>query len=72
MILYSRNDCPLCEDVEETLAKLHLEYTFVDIDAEKKLLQKYHVRIPVLVNTLMQELCWPFEEAELIEFAKND
>ena len=72
MILYSRNDCPLCEDVEETLLKLNIKYTFVDIDGDRKLLQKYHVRIPVLVNSHMQELCWPFEEAELKEFAYDD
>ncbi len=72
MILYSRNDCPLCEDVEDTLLRLNIAYTFIDIDADKTLLQKYHVRIPVLINNLDQELSWPFEEAELKEFAKND
>ncbi len=72
MILYSRNDCPLCEDVEDSLLKLNIKYTFVDIDADEKLLKKYHVRIPVLVNALNQELCWPFEEAELKEFARNE
>lgn len=71
MILYSRNDCPLCEDVEDSLLKLNIKYTFVDIDSDEKLLKKYHVRIPVLVNKHNQELCWPFEEADLLEFAHN-
>ncbi len=71
MILYSRNDCPLCEDVEESLLKLNIKYTFVDIDTDEKLVQKYHVRIPVLVNSIKQELYWPFEEQELKDFSQN-
>jgi len=72
MILYSRNDCPLCEDVEDSLLKSNIKYTFIDIDDDEDLRKKYHVRVPVLVNSLKQELCWPFEEAELKVFAKND
>ena len=72
MILYSRNDCPLCEDVEETLLRLNIAYTFIDIDTDEKLVQKYHVRIPLLVNAQKQELGWPFEDSQLKEFARHD
>ena len=72
MKLYSRNDCPLCEDVEQNLIRFGIDFQFIDIDEDKKLVKKYHVRVPVLVNNQNQELCWPFEESELKEFAKND
>lgn len=68
MKLYSREDCPLCEDVEENLIRLKVKYTFVDIDQDESIRQAYHVRIPVLVNDLQQELAWPFNESQLIEF----
>lgn len=68
MKLYSREDCPLCEDVEENLVKLKIKYTFVDIDKDEALRKAYHVRIPVLINDLEQELAWPFDKLQLLEF----
>ena len=68
MKLYSREDCPLCEDVEENLARLKVKYTFIDIDQDETLRKKYHVRVPVLVNDQQQELAWPFDEAQLMVF----
>jgi len=70
MKLYSRHDCPLCEEVEDTLMRLNISYQFVDIDLDEKLRSKYHVRVPVLVNTKQQELTWPFAETQLMEFAQ--
>lgn len=71
MILYSRNDCPLCEDVEELLSHLNIQYTFVDIDLDEQLRAKYHVRVPVLLNGKKQEMGWPFDESQLKEFASK-
>jgi len=71
MKLYSRNDCPLCEDVEETLLSLNISYIFVDIDLDENLRKNYHTKIPVLVNLSQQELFWPFDNHQLIEFAKK-
>ena len=68
MLLYSRNDCPLCEDVEKTLQRLNLEYTFIDIDLDAALRKKYHVKVPVLLNE-QQELSWPFDDSQLLTFA---
>ena len=68
MKLYSREDCPLCEDVEELLAKIKISYTFIDIDLDPELKKIYHVRVPVLLNEANQELAWPFEESEVLEF----
>jgi len=68
MFLYSRNDCPLCEDVEDTLIKLNISYEFIDIDANENLRKKYHVLVPVLQNNNGEELLWPFDEQQLIDF----
>ena len=68
MILYSRQDCPLCEDVEEILNGLNISYDFVDIDLDDSLRKKYHVLVPVLVNDMGLELFWPFDEQQLIGF----
>ncbi|MCF6289304.1 MAG: glutaredoxin family protein [Proteobacteria bacterium] len=69
MILYSRQDCPLCEEVEENLIRLNLPYEFIDIDLDENLRKSYHVKIPILVNDSQQQLCWPFTQQELLEFA---
>ena len=69
MLLYSRNDCPICEDVEETLLRLNIAFDFVDIDLDEMLRKKYHVKVPVLMNQKQQELNWPFNDKELLEFA---
>lgn len=71
MILYSRNDCPLCEDVEETLVRLNIAFSFVDIDEDETLRKKYHVTVPVLQNNKQQELFWPFDDVRLLEFSKQ-
>ena len=65
MILYSRHDCPLCEDAEETLLKLSINYQFVDIDLDDSLRRKYNSKVPVLVNQKSQELEWPFTEDKI-------
>jgi glutaredoxin len=70
MKLYSRNDCPLCEDVEDSLRILDIDYIFIDIDLNEKLRIKYHVRVPLLVNDKNQELAWPFSQEQLREFCQ--
>ena len=65
MILYSRHDCPLCEDAEEILNKLSVDYKFVDIDLDDSLRKKYNSKVPVLVNNHAQELNWPFTEDKI-------
>jgi len=69
MLLYSRNDCPICEDVEATLLRLNIAYDLVDIDLDEVLRKKYHVKVPVLMNEKRQELNWPFNDKELLLFA---
>ncbi len=71
MILYSRKDCPLCEDAEETLISLNLNYKYVDIDLDSELRKKYHAKVPVLINDSHKELTWPFSNDGLIKFARK-
>ena len=69
MIFYSRNDCPLCEDVEETLIKLKINYRFIDIDLNENLRKKYNAKVPVLIRN-NQELCFPFTSDDILKFAQ--
>ncbi len=71
MILYSRHDCPLCEEVEDMLIRNNISYEFINIDADEVLRKAYHVRVPVLMNTHQQELTWPFDEQQLHRFATS-
>ena len=62
IILYTRRDCHLCEEMEALLAAVapHLEYETVDIEPDLVLAYRYGTRIPVLKRTDNQEdLDWP-------------
>ena len=68
IVLYSRRDCPLCEDVEDTLVSLGIAYQFVDIDLDEELRKKYHILVPVIKNTEHNaELRFPFTEEEIMQ-----
>lgn len=71
MILYSRHDCPLCEEVEDMLIRANISYDFINIDDDEALRKAYHVRVPVLVNAHQKELTWPFDEQQLQAFAMS-
>ncbi len=66
--LFSRQDCPLCEDVEDQLQSLGIKYEYIDIDESETLRKKYHVQVPVLMNSLDRTLNWPFAESQLMDF----
>jgi glutaredoxin len=52
VILYSRQDCHLCQVVKETLERLTHRAAFtwreVDIDADENLKQQYNTEVPVV------------------------
>ncbi|HTV82421.1 MAG TPA: glutaredoxin family protein [Acidobacteriaceae bacterium] len=52
VVVYSRNDCHLCDVVKETLTRLQSEADFqwreVDIDADPELRQQYNDQVPVV------------------------
>jgi glutaredoxin-related protein len=66
--LYSRQDCPLCEEVEQQLNALGIEYDFIDIDESVQLIKQYNSKVPVLMNSLKKSLFWPFDESTLESF----
>lgn len=72
LLLYSRLDCPLCEDAEQSLQRLGLVYNFIDIDSDETLRKKYNTRVPVIVNDRGVELNWPFDSKELMDLTILD
>ena len=71
--LYTRPDCHLCDVAESIIrdscagAKLQT----INIEDDLGLLRKYGIPIPVLQRMdTGSELCWPFDEAELIDFLR--
>ncbi|MGB1296980.1 MAG: glutaredoxin family protein [Psychrobium sp.] len=68
VILYSTDGCHLCELAQEQLETLKVRYQVVDIIDDNELVERYGVRIPVVLNSKQQELGWPFELPQLQEF----
>ncbi|WP_029148014.1 glutaredoxin family protein [Methylophilus sp. 5] len=68
LILLGTQGCHLCDDAEQLLQALNLPYQSLDIMDDEKLLQRYEISIPVLLdasNSGVNELFWPFN-AEMI------
>ena len=79
---YTTLGCHLCEDalvllkeamLKEALNKTMLTHRFklvsVEISEDDRLVERYGVRIPVVVNRdTQQELCWPFDKEGLAAF----
>lgn len=66
IFLYSRNDCPLCEDAEITLQQLQVSYKFIDIDSDETLRKAYNAKVPVISDNQGYELSWPFNNEEIL------
>ena len=73
MLLMSTLECHLCDVAAEILVN-HMDparfvVDVVDIAEDDALMEKYAVRIPVLVDEVSgRELDWPFNQAQLGEF----
>jgi len=72
-ILYGTSGCHLCEQAEALLAPLlsrrGWDLREVDISDSDELLERYGVRIPVLLRVADGgELGWPFAQAEAEAF----
>ena len=48
-IIYTRNNCPLCDEAKSTLEQYGVTTELVDIDEDSKLQQKYTNCVPVVV-----------------------
>lgn len=73
LTLYHTAGCHLCEEAEQLLQQVlnpdFFSWTLVDIVESDELVERYGVRIPVLLrNASSAELGWPFGVEELIEF----
>ncbi len=71
--LYGTSACHLCELAEEMLQPLFaaatgFDYCKLDISDSDDLVQRYGVRIPVLVDPRGRELDWPFSPEQLRTF----
>lgn len=69
LTLYTKRDCPLCDEAQELLARLAPELGFVvdevDIEADAGLLRRYRYDIPVLAHDGEVLLSAPLEEREV-------
>lgn len=70
LILYQRDDCPLCDQALDVLARARVpEFASVWIDEDAALEARYGSRVPVLRNAADgRELDWPFEVEALRAF----
>lgn len=48
VVLYTRQDCHLCDDAQAVLRRYGLEPTLVDIDADPQLRERYTNCVPVI------------------------
>lgn len=68
--LYHADGCHLCEQAHDLLLQQlevkHIE--LVDIVSSETLIEKYQIKIPVVVDKNNKELFWPFDALKLREF----
>ena len=70
LVLYQRDDCPLCDQALAVLAAARApDFETVWIDDDAALEQRYGARVPVLhVTDDGRELDWPFDAAAVRAF----
>lgn len=69
LLLYGTRHCHLCEQAEALLEAAGMNAEHVDIATDDALLEKYRIRIPVLLrDDNGAELGWPFDAAALQRF----
>ena len=49
LILYSKNDCPLCDELTDEFQRRRISYTKRAITSNRTWYDEYHQRIPVTV-----------------------
>lgn len=70
LILYQRDDCPLCDQALAILAAARIpDFDSVWIDHDEQLEARYGDRVPVLRDHARgTELGWPFDAADVARF----
>ncbi|OUR87968.1 hypothetical protein A9Q81_25005 [Gammaproteobacteria bacterium 42_54_T18] len=76
LCVYSTSACHLCDlalrVIDAALSPDYFEKVIIDIADSDELIELYGVRIPVLkVQRTGDELGWPFNEDDLIEFVNR-
>lgn len=68
-ILYSRNDCPLCEYAANLLHSLGVVFIERDVDSNPQWLRRYGLCVPVIADEHdARELAFPFEPDDVADF----
>lgn len=68
-VLFGTEGCHLCEEAEQQLLLAGLVFEKLDIIENEHYLQRYAIRIPVLLHAASElELGWPFSINQLNEF----
>ena len=69
LVLYERADCHLCGQVRKMLDRAGIQWRPVDIDVDAELVEKYGLRVPVLLQPATgRELGYPFDEELFRQF----
>jgi hypothetical protein len=69
LILYSRADCHLCDQVVLMMDQAGVSWRPVDIDGDPELARIYGLRVPVLKHPASgRELFYPFGEDQMLKF----
>jgi glutaredoxin len=73
LILFQRDDCPLCDRALALLAAAHApDFESIWIDDNAELENRYGTRVPVLRDEdSARELDWPFAPAKLRAFLED-
>lgn len=76
LLLYGTEGCHLCEDaarmVHDALSEYEITVQEVDIVDDNALLNRYGQRIPVIKRVGgLEEVCWPFDHADLVRLART-
>ncbi len=72
--LFGTQGCHLCEQAEQLIEQFGdpISYQKKDIAEDRKWLDKYAIRIPVLYHlNSQQELDWPFDNGVLGQFIRQ-
>ncbi len=73
--LLGTSGCHLCDVAEKMLRRLAFPLGFkinkLDIVSSDALVEEYGIKIPVLKTDIGEELYWPFEEEQLLDWLNS-
>ncbi|MBT8047815.1 MAG: glutaredoxin family protein [Xanthomonadales bacterium] len=68
-ILFTRQDCHLCDVAARMLDQAEIDWQAVDIDSDPELVRQYGIHVPVVRHPASRrELFFPFDEGQLLLF----